>query len=127
MKLFEASWRKDYEFFERYYDTELERSCQSKINLKHEWYEPYSKGLYTYILDDAIKLDKKQGNPKEGRDQYGFTDPIYRNIRDNYWNKENGFNNTPRILFLDIETRVGTAYKHDVDNNKILRVRKKVK
>lgn len=107
MKLFEASWRDGYEYFERYFDTNLNRSMCGRVDLKCEWYEPYSKGLYTYILDESIKLDKKQGNAKQGRDQYGFIDPMYRNIRDNYWNKENGFNNTPRILFLDIETRVG--------------------
>ena len=107
MKLFEATWRDGYNFYERYYDTNLQKSAQKQITLPYEWYEPQSNGIYSYILDETIKLDKKQGNAKQGRDQYGFLDPMYRNIRDNYWNKEEGFNNNPRIWYLDIETRVG--------------------
>ena len=104
MKLFETSWRDGYEFYERYYDTNLQRSIKNKINLKYEWYEEQSTGMYSYILDDSIKLDKKQGNAKDGRDHYGFLDPMYRNIRDNYW--ENGnYRQDFRVWYLDIETR----------------------
>jgi len=109
MKQFEATWREGYQFFERAYDTNLQKSIKKPIDLPYEWYEPQSKGLYTYILDESIRLEKKQGNAKQGRDQYGFLDPMYRNIRDNYWNKEGGYNTKPRIWYLDIETRVGTA------------------
>ena len=109
MKLFESTFRVDYSFYERYFDTEQNKSFINEIKLPYEWYEPQSRGLYTYILDDSIRLEKKQGNAKQGREHYGFLDPMYRNIRDNYWNKENGFNNNPRIWYLDIETRVGTC------------------
>lgn len=109
MKLFEATWRDGYNFFERAYDTQLNRSVKKQIDLPYEWYEPSSRGLYTCILDDSIKLDKKQGNAKQGREHYGFLDPMYRNIRDNYWGKEDGYNNIPRTWYLDIETRVGTC------------------
>ncbi|UOK16916.1 putative DNA polymerase [Vibrio phage phiKT1024] len=105
-KLFEASWRDKYQFFERYFDTELNRSFTSEVTCPYEWYEPSSKGLYTYILDPSIKLEKRQGNAKQGRDHYGFLDPMYRNIRDNYWGKGK-YNLKPRIWYLDIETRVG--------------------
>lgn len=105
-KLFESSWREGYEFYERYYDTNLQRSIKQQIKLPYEWYEPSSKGLYTYILDPTIKLDKKQGNAKQGRDHYGFLDPMYRNIRDNYWNQDK-YQMKPRVFYLDIETRVG--------------------
>lgn len=109
MKLFEATWRKQYEFFERYYDTDLGKSCTSKISLPYEWYEPSSTGLYTYILDVSLKLEKCQGNSKQAQGGYGILDPMYRNIRDNYWNKpESGYNKEPRIWYLDAETRVGT-------------------
>jgi len=108
MKLFESTWRSGYEFYERYYDENLQRSMSRKINLPYEWYEESSKGLYTYILDESIKLKKNQGNAKQGRSHYGFLDPMYRNIRDNYWN-QNKFNLEPRIWYLDIETRVGTV------------------
>ena len=105
-KLFESTWRSGYEFFERYFDTNLNKSCTKQINLPYEWYEPSSKGLYSYILDDSIKLDKKQGNAKGGREHYGFLDPMYRNIRDNYWNQDK-YNLKPKTMYLDIETRVG--------------------
>ena len=108
MKLFESTWRSGYEFYERVYDDQLGRSIKRKINLPYEWYEPSSRGLYSFILDESIKLDKKQGRAKAGREHYGFLDPMYRNIRDNYWN-QNKFNLTPRIWYLDIETRVGTC------------------
>lgn len=108
MKLFESSWRDGYNFYERYYDTHLKKSQKKLINLPYEWYEQCSTGIYTYILDESIRLDKKQGNAKQGRDQYGFLDPMYRNIRDNYWNKD-GYNNSSRIWYLDIETRVSTC------------------
>ena len=124
MKLFESTWRDGYQFFERYYDTNLNRSVKKEIKLPHEWYEPQSKGLYSYILDDSIKLEKKQGNAKDGREQYGFLDPMYRNIKDNYWNKD-AYNLKPRVLYLDIETRVSTSYKHQVNGDKVLRIRKK--
>lgn len=104
MKLFESTWRDGYEYYERYYDDQLNRSIKRRVDLPCEWYEPSSRGLYTYILDKTIKLEKKQGRAKEGRDSYGFLDPMYRNIRDNYWNK-NAYNLNPRIWALDIETR----------------------
>lgn len=108
MELFENTWRSGYEFYERYFDTNLNKSVSRKIDLPYEWYEPSSTGLYTYILDETIKLEKKQGHAKQGRDQYGFLDPMYRNIRDNYWRKD-AYNQDPRIWYLDIETRVGTC------------------
>lgn len=107
MKLFEASWKEGYTFFERYYDTDLKKSVKNEINLPYEWYEPSSRGLYTAILDETLKLDRKQGNAKQGREHFGFLDPMYRNIRDNYWNC-NSYNLKPRVMHLDIETRVGT-------------------
>lgn len=108
MKLFEATWREGYRYFERVFDNQLNRSVKSEITIPCEYFEPSSRGLYSYVLDESIKLDKKQGNAKEGRNQYGFLDPMYRNIRDNYWNQEK-FNLTPRMWYLDIETRVGTC------------------
>lgn len=107
MKLFEATWRKDFQFFERFYDTNLEKSSSDQISLPYEWYEPNSNGLYTAILDENIKLEKKQGNMKQASGNYGILDPMYRNIRDNYWNKSK-YNQTPRIFYIDIEIRVGT-------------------
>jgi hypothetical protein len=36
MKLFEATWRDGYSFFERYYDTNLNKSMQSRVDLPKE-------------------------------------------------------------------------------------------
>jgi len=107
-KLFENSWRDGYKYYERYFDLILNKSIKKRIDIPWEWYEPSSKGLYSSILDASIRLEKKQGRSKEARDNYGSLDPIYRNIRDNYWGSEsNKYNPNPRTWFLDIETRVG--------------------
>lgn len=107
MRLFENSWRDGFQFFERVYDDELNKSVKREVKSMYEWYEPSSNGLYTYILDESIRLDKKNSSSsKDGRDKYGFIDPLYKNIRDNYWNK-NAYNLKPRTFFLDIETRTG--------------------
>lgn len=107
MRLFEDSWKEDFNFYERVYDTELKKSIKIQSDNKYEWYEQSSKGLYSYILDDSIKLDKKlSSSSKDGRDKYGFLNPIYKNIRDTYWNK-NLYNKNVNIWYYDIETRVG--------------------
>lgn len=125
MRKFEACWKEGYEYYERYYDTNLKKSVKARINLPFEWYEPSSTGMYTYILDESVKLEKKQGNAKDGREQYGFQDPMYRNIRDNYWNKEK-YQRNPRIWYVDIETRAGIAYKNpDTVGLAKLKIRKK--
>ena len=108
MKRFEATWRDGFEYYQRVFDTDLGRSIKSRVDLRCEYYEPSSTGLYTFILDDEIRLERKQGNAKQGREHYGFMDPMYRNIRDNYWNKD-AYNLEPRVWYLDIETRVGTC------------------
>ena len=108
MKLFEATWRDDFNFFERYYDTESKTSKKEKINLQYEWFEESSFGTYSFILNNDIKLIKKEGRFKNSSEKYGFLDPMYRNIRDNYWNKD-AYNLDPNIWYLDIETRVGTC------------------
>lgn len=118
-KLFESAWRDGFEFFERVHDPLLNRSVKHKINLPFEWYEPKDNGLYESILDPALRFDKKQGRSKEGRGHYGFTDPIYRNIRDNYW--QNNFNKSPRVWYLDIETRSGRSYKNSGIGNITIR------
>jgi hypothetical protein len=124
MKRFEATWRCGFEHYERVLDTQTGQSLKRRIDLKYEWYTPSSTGLYTFILDDEIRLERKQGNAKQGREHYGFMDPMYRNIRDNYWNKD-AYNLEPRVFFLDIETRMSRSYKHTNSPNKKLKIRKK--
>jgi hypothetical protein len=124
MKLFESTWREKYTFFERYYDTELKKSVKNRVHLPYEWYTEISNGTYTSILDESIKLEKEQGNANKGRDNYGFLDPMYRNIRDNYWNQD-AYHLEPRIWYLDIETRSSRSYKNINNPNKKLKIRKK--
>jgi len=110
MKLFESSYQKDWDSYERYYDTELNKSVSKKIQLPSEWFEEYSQGEFTSLLDENIRLKRVQGKAKDGRDNYSFVDPIYRNIRDNYW-KNQSYNKSPRTWFLDTETFVGKKSK----------------
>lgn len=115
MKLFENSWKDGYDYYERYFDADTKKSHSAKIDGYFEWYEQKSNGAYEYLLDNSIKLSKVQSsNPREGRGKYGFLGPLYKNIRDNYWNKS-AYNFNPRIFYLDIETRV-TKGKFPVPN-----------
>jgi len=69
-----------------------------------------------------MKMVKKQGKAKDGRGEFGFCDPMYRNIRDNYWNND-GYNKKPRVWYIDIETRVGRSFKHEYHPSDTLKVR----
>ena len=123
MKLFEAAWKQGYEYFERYYDTELKKSVKTEIKEPFEWYIPMSNGNYMSILDSNIKLDKRQShNPKDGREYYGFADPISRKIRDTYW-KDKLYNKAPRTWYLDIETRVSRSYKNPTNSQDKIKLR----
>jgi len=124
-KLFETAWSKNYINYERVFNTETNKSEVNTIKLASEWYEEDSRGKFESILDSSVKLSKKQGNAKDGRNHWGFSDPIYRNIKDNYWNEEqiDTYNKTPRVWYLDIETRVGKSYETQAPTGKILKVR----
>jgi DNA polymerase elongation subunit (family B) len=105
MYLFETAFQKDFDFFERVYDTDLKRSIVRKIDSPYEWFEESSNGDYKSITDNSKKFVRKQGSSKQSRGQAGVFDPIQRTIRDNYWKK--AYNKDPRIFYADIETRVG--------------------
>lgn len=110
MQLFETTWRDGYKCFERVFDTSLNRSISREIDTNTEWYEESSRGHYEYVLDPTIKLDRKLGRAKDSQGHYGVTNPLQRNIRDNYWGKNN-YNLKPRIIDVDIETRSGVNSK----------------
>ena len=123
--LFETSWREDFKFYERVFDENLKKSIKREVKSLYEWYEPSSNGIYSSVIDDSVKLEKKQStSSKDGRDKYGFLDPMYRNIRDNYWGK-NLYNLNARTWMLDIETRSGVSYKNNFNDNKLITIRKK--
>lgn len=105
MQLFETAFQKDFDYFERVYDTELKRSLIKKINSPFEWFEPSERGVYKSVTDGTKHFERKQGTQKQSRGKDGVFDPISRNIRDNYWGDK--YNKNPRIFYLDIETRTG--------------------
>lgn len=119
MKLFECSWRDGFDYFTRYYNTDLKQSLKEKIDGNFEYFIQDPKGSYTYLLDSNIRLSKQRGSRKNGLNEYGLTDPVYRNIRDNFW-KSKQFNQNPRIWYLDIETRTNTVSRGFPDSNEAL-------
>lgn len=114
MKLFEASWFDDYKYFERYFDTDLDKSVSDTIDSRHEYFEPSGNGSFSLITDSSSKFERRLGKSSDSKDHHGVTTPIYRNIRDNYWKYKN-YNSNPRVVYLDIETRAVNK-RPDVDN-----------
>lgn len=116
MKLFEATYKDGFDYYERYFCTDLNQSRTAKITCYNEYYVPDSRGIYTYLLDDNIRLSKKSGKCTENI-TYGKLTPDVVHVRDKYWNKEKSqYNYTPRKWYIDIET---TAYnKIDVEQVK---------
>jgi DNA polymerase elongation subunit (family B) len=111
MELFESAWKDGFKFFKREFNKETKKSSKVEIKTKYEWYIPLSTGKYEFILDPTIKLEKIESfDVRRGRDEYGFLDPIYKNIRENHWNKDL-YNQNPHIWYLDIETRSGQVSK----------------
>lgn len=116
MYLFETSWMNNFKYYERVFNTNTNRSEVHEINGKTEYYEYNPKGIYKGIIDN-LNYDKRLGTSKDSRDKCGICKPIYRNIRDHYW-KNKQYNMTPRIWFIDIETRSGRKYLHKIPKNK---------
>lgn len=104
MRLFETTFRDGYDYFERYFNTETNKSEYHKIDSKYEYFVPYSFGEYKLITDQNLRLTKLEGTSKQAKDQMGVIQPVYKHIRDTYW-KNGTYNLSPRIVYLDIETR----------------------
>lgn len=110
-KLFETAWRekigKRNFYYKRVFDPETQKSSKVEIPPISEWYTIDPSGEYRFILDEKIKLSRIESQYSiEGINEYGYLDPMYKHIRDEYWNKDLN-NNNPRILYMDIETRSG--------------------
>lgn len=116
MKLFEATYKDGFDYYERYFCTDSNQSKTAKITCGNEYYVPDSRGIYTYLLDDNIRLSKKSGKCTENI-TYGKLTPDIVRIRDKYWDKtKSKYNYNPRKWYIDIET---TAYnKIDVEQVK---------
>ena len=104
MRLFETTFRDGYDYFERYFNTETNKSESHKIDSKYEYFVPYSFGEYKLITDQNLRLTRLEGASKQAKDQMGVVQPVYKHIRDTYW-KNGTYNLSPRIAYLDIETR----------------------
>lgn len=108
--LFEAAWKEGYDFFERVYIPELDKSTKRKVNKNNEFFVPSQSGHYRYALDQNIKLDKRYGSWRQGAEEFGFQNSLGHHIRDEYWNEDTTkakYQQKPAVWFLDIETRVG--------------------
>lgn len=119
MHLFESAWQDGFESYERVFDTHSNTSKKFKIDRSCEFFIPKSSGLYSYVLDQSIKLDKQFGTSKAGKGQFGFCRPIAGHIRDTYWNEDQSkstYNQNPRMWYIDIETRVGISYKYTISD-----------
>lgn len=104
MRLFETTFRDGFDYFERYFNTETNKSEYHKIDSKYEYFVPYSFGEYKLITDQNLRLTRIEGTAKQAKDQMGVVQPVYKHIRDTYW-KNGTYNLSPRIAYLDIETR----------------------
>ena len=107
MKLFESSWVSDFKYYERVFNTETNKSEIYPIDGRYEYYEPDSHGIYKCI-NENITLRKSAGRSKDTHGKYGVYRPIYRNIKDKYWQNKQ-YNENPDVLYLDIETRARVA------------------
>ena len=58
MRLFETTFRDGYDYFERYFNTETNKSESHKIDSKYEYFVPYSFGEYKLITDQKKKHGK---------------------------------------------------------------------
>lgn len=104
MKLFEATYKDGFDYYERYFCTDLNQSRTAKITSLNEYYVPDSRGIYTYLLDENIRLSKRSGKCTDNI-TYGKSTPDVVHIRDKYWDKtKSKYNYNPRKWYIDIET-----------------------
>ena len=106
MKLFEACFNVgNFETYERFYNTETNKSEIQKVFLKNQVFIEDSKGEYTFLLDPNIKLTKVPANQAKNLETYGKTNIAAEHIRQNYWKlNDSKYNKNISIFYLDIET-----------------------
>ncbi|MGI7118745.1 DNA polymerase domain-containing protein [Campylobacter coli] len=106
MKLFEACFNLgNFETYERFYNTETNKSEIQKVFLKNQVFIEDPKGEYTFLLDPNIKLTKVQANQAKDLETYGKTNIAAEHIRQNYWKlNDSKYNKNISIFYLDIET-----------------------
>lgn len=109
-ELFEAAWCNDFKYYARVYNPETKKSYVKDVDPSYEGFVPDPKGIWACFTDPNIKLRKFHGRSKDmhGNNVYGATPPVYRYIRDNFW-EHHQYNLHPNIWYLDIETRALSA------------------
>ena len=109
-ELFEAAWCNDFKYYARVYNPETKTSYVKDVDASYEGFVQDSKGIWACFTDPSIKLRKFHGRSKDmhGDGVYGATPPVYRYIRDNFW-EHHQYNLHPNIWYLDIETRALSA------------------
>lgn len=114
---FEQGFFANYKYWIRYYDTITKRShITNDINQQWEYFTPNPNGLYKALYTDQ-RYTKEYGNGSESKNGVARISPIDVAIRDNFRNQSNL---DPRIMYLDIETRVGTVVSGFPDPSKAL-------
>ena len=102
---FETSWfdKNDFKYYERLFDPQTKKSIKREIDNRYEYFKEDLNGDYTTLIGD-IRVTRHLGKSKDAQNNYGVTTPIYLNAREHHWSNDN-YNKTPRIWYLDIETR----------------------
>lgn len=118
-KRYEGGFFANFKYWARYYDEILEESfITDEVPQKWEFYKPDPNGSYKSIYDNT-RYSLFTGSSQDAK-AYGCTaqvSPIDLAIRELF----HGTNNlNPRIMYLDIETRVGTVVKGFPDPAKAL-------
>lgn len=115
MKLFEACYRDGFKTYQRFYDTVKGVSLTDEISGSYSYFEESENGPFACIVDNGKRYVERQGRSQQARGMPGVVHPFTRLIRDEYWENESEGGDSRynvsyiRIMYLDIETRVGTC------------------
>lgn len=108
--LYENGFFADFKYWVRYYDPVTKESgITNDCPQQWEYYKLSPNGKFKSIYSED-RYDVQYGQKKDSTG-YGCTSaisPIDLAIREQYRNRSNL---NPRVMYLDIETRVGTVYK----------------
>lgn len=107
---FENTFFADFKYWVREYNPETKASSIRKIPSEWECYEPDNNGTCTNLYIPEMRLRRSYGNSAFARRNYSPINPTEIVIREMY-SKKGDYNKNPRIMYLDIETRVGTVSK----------------
>lgn len=107
-KFYEGGFFANYKYWVRYYDPVLDESfISSEVPQKWEYYEEHEKGDFSSVYDNKRYL-RKTGSSQDARNHGSVSpvSPVDVAIRDLFMGK---LHQNPRIMYLDIETHVGTV------------------